>query len=321
MRRAAARLRLRRAFTLIELLVVIAIIAVLIGLLLPAVQKVREAAARIKCQNNMKQIVLGLHNYESANGAFPTSVSGSGASNYWGAQILPYMEQNPLANIYNYSVRFNDVANRAAVQTPLPFMLCPSTPNGPRMHTKFPAVVPAGETKWPAAAGDYAGSAGPDARLWTVSPPAVSYPQPNTDGFFVGTVTPGQRGRQYRDITDGSSNTVVLVESAARPEVWQLGRMVPGSGQESSASAAYVSVCSWAEGNLFKVRGYTADGVTWGGPCLINCSNYYAMYSFHTGLVTTGRVDGSVHSLRQSTSANVIAALLTVQGGEAVGEN
>ncbi|QJW99514.1 DUF1559 domain-containing protein [Frigoriglobus tundricola] len=231
------------------------------------------------------------------------------------------MEQNPLANIYNYSVRFNDVANREAVKYPLPFMLCPSTPGGPRMHPKFPAVVPPGDTKWPAAACDYAGSAGPDAKLWTVTPPAVRYPQPaNTNGFFVGTVQPGGHGRQYRDITDGSSNTIVLVESAARPEVWQAGKAVPGSGLEASASATYVSVCSWAEGNLFKVRGYTADGATWGGPCLINCTNYYAMYSFHPGAVNTGRVDGSVRTLRSSATPDVIAALLTIAGGEVVND-
>ncbi|HEY1192214.1 MAG TPA: hypothetical protein VGE74_31610 [Gemmata sp.] len=83
----------------------------------------------------------------------------------------------------------------------------------------------------------------------------------------------------------------------------------------------YVSVCSWAEGNLFKVRGYTSDGVTNGGPCLVNCTNYYAMYSFHPGLVNTGRVDGSVRPIRQSASADVIAALLTIQGGEVANEN
>ncbi|WP_406695224.1 DUF1559 domain-containing protein [Singulisphaera sp. Ch08] len=132
----------RHGFTLIELLVVIAIIAVLIALLLPAVQAAREAARRLQCTNNMKQIGLGLHNYHQINNALPygTGVCCTPAGGNWSTFILPTMEQNAIYNGLNQNLGYNTIDNTSIVRTVIATFICPSDPDASKpISTRFAA--------------------------------------------------------------------------------------------------------------------------------------------------------------------------------------
>jgi prepilin-type N-terminal cleavage/methylation domain-containing protein len=279
-------IRRSAAFTLIELLVVIAIIAILIGLLLPAVQKVREAAARAKCQNNMKQLGLGLHNFHDANGAFPAARTTKSPKQSWNPYVFPYIEQTALYARYDLTQDWSIASNKDPVTgillTQISVFMCPSSPD--RGLTIFgPQDYPATQDVTPSA-------------FITLTV---------TDKNGVGVLGANDR-RKITDITDGTSNTLLLAEDAGRDPQWQMGRMV---GKDVAGSWGNV-------GNQIVLIGLDPSTKTQPGSCGINCNNDNEIYSFHTGGANVLSADGSVHFLSATTPIQTLANLITRNGGE-----
>lgn len=291
------RFQRRDGFTLIELLVVIAIIAVLVGLLVPAVQKVRAAALRMSCSNNLKNWGLAFHNHLSATDRFPAIWLLNPGMHSWSVPLLPYVEQENLFKQINPAQDWDGPANLAAASARIPVFICPATPS-----TRDQTLAYKGVTLGP---GDYIPMRDVDPNLFSSGILRLP-PTGDINGVMIERIP-----TRLPDITDGTSNTVLLGEDCGRSSQYKNGKLV---------GPAFEPV-GWAFSNPTpNLDGQDAQGNILGTRSM-NGNNYFEYYSFHHGGGNFVHCDGSVRFIAETLPIAGMAALVTRAGGEVIQEN
>lgn len=344
---------MQRGFTLVELLVVIAIIGVLVALLLPAVQSAREAARRTQCQNQLKQLALAAHNYESTYQRLPMNTGSTGYSPH--ARLLPFIEQGNLFELLDFSQPTytgpggSQVPNAAYVSVfdkVLPNLICPSDPS-PRVYTVNMGSPP---QPYRFAGNNYMWSTG--------SGSGTNYDDRHpTDGVvFTGSAI------RFAEVTDGTSNSVLAAEAirgdgidavlpAGTTPTFPYRKVLSGSGTSPGAGPGYTGGSAGWPGGIIAdpdLNAVAAAGTSWRGGqagtgrgiswlrglahnVLINGYNapnsrvpdvvfhgtgFFGPRSFHGGGANVALIDGSVRLLTDHTDRNVQRALFSINGGE-----
>lgn len=300
----------RRGFTLIELLVVIAIITILMALLVPAVQKVREAANKMSCGNNLHQLGVALHQCHDEYGHFPAArevillPNGQRKVHSWTPRIMPFIEHKEVFDRYRFDLDWDEGANAAGpIRAKIKTFLCPSAPHEGRHPNRgvldYPATT---ERNWP--------------NPW-VSPQQAQFVSAGDPQFigvlghtrFVNGAIEHAR-RTIPRITDGSSNTMLLAECAGRNRRFIFRQEVSGTWTAGP----------WANPNSrLQIGGFNpANPNSPTGPCTVNCINDKEIFSFHNGGANVLMADGGVRFLKENIHIDVVLQLLTRARGEVI---
>jgi len=313
----------KKAFTLVELLVVIAIIGILIGMLLPAVQQVREAARRTTCKNNLRQLCLAMHNYESSFRQFPPGYSYVLGSTYgaqtgypvtlqdanhlgqaWGAFILPQIEQGNLHATVDFSLPGFDPVNLQARETQLSVFLCPTD------AWSVGNFVVRDETSSPVeqyAAASYCANWGPASQSVNLD----ATPDDSTGPFFRNSKT------RFASITDGTSNTIALGERTNGPIVDSAGNPVGVAPHPNFENVWFAAIRDIGDpeddhGHMVLFDTEYAPNRAFGPGADRGVS------APHAGLAQFAFLDGSVHTIPETISIEAYRALSSMRGGEVV---
>ncbi len=314
----ATQKRISKAFTLIELLVVIAIIAILIGLLIASVQKIREAASRLTCTNNLKQMAAALHNYHSVYNRFPLANTNI-ILHSWPVFILPYIEQQNIYNQYRMDKNWFDPLNYNATQTQVKTFICPSSPeneNRPALDNK----------NINAAISDYTVPGGLTGNFLLF---CLNNGLGVAQNISKSAVLNGQGiGTAISEISDGTSNSFLVYESGGRPKHYISGKVIGQADVYSVTMCKNTDVingitsgAAWADpGGGSPVHGFNKNGTICSEACVINCTNNQEAYSFHSGGMNASFADGSVRYINENIKIVTFAALVTMAGGEVISD-
>lgn len=313
--------RIVRGFTLVELLVVIAIIGTLAAIALPAVHGARESSRRARCGNNIKQVALAIHNFHDAHRHVPLSglesADGVTPAHSWIIYVTPYLEQQQFYDRYKFDQNWDAAGNQPVIERQLGVLQCPSTPDPDRLD-----LGPRSPAEAKPATTDYSTITHVDQRLAD-----QGLAEAAGLGMMPKNADPLAKSH-FDQVADGLSNTILLIESAGRPQLYRGRRAI------EDPTTLRVNGGAWARpASDFALLGVSEDGLIPIGPKVMNATNGIAVsstypdlvyqtagsgqiYSFHPRGVSAAFGDGSVRFLTEEIDLKVMANLITRAGRE-----